>query len=158
MQEGAGSKTVWFDNYYQTKVTDTDFISRIANTNFTNDLVTVDEVNVVRKNGNYYYSSPVEWIVLDDDCDSYTLISKKILGKKVFDSKLRRRGWHDSEIRTWCNGTFFNLAFTESEQDNMIQSTVSNTCLSDDFSYGNITTTDYVWLLHEDDIHVKDIT
>lgn len=113
------NKTVWFGNYYQTKVTDNDYISRMSKASFTDDRANVGGINIARRNNNYYYSSPIEWLVLDEEDDSYLLLSKKVLEKRSLG-----QFWYESNLRQWLNNDFYDLAFSDEEKNNIVTSEV----------------------------------
>lgn len=150
--DGNAQKTVWFGSYYQTKVTDEDYISRFASVDYQDSVAVVGGVGVASTSKGYYYSTPIEWIVVDSEGDNYTLLSKKVLSHRKFDSG---SGWPDSSLRNWCNSWFLEHAFSEQEQANMIKTKLTNDCLCRNpiYTHETITTTDYVWLLDEFDIN-----
>lgn len=68
----------------------------------------------VIKMGNYN-GKDLEWYVLEQGVDTYTLLLTTAV--KKFDAyTYSRRGWVDSDIRVWLNEEFLNEAFTEEQQ------------------------------------------
>lgn len=147
----AERQTVYFGRYYQEEVTDKNTISYLKIVSFVDNKATVGGVDFTKKNGRYYYSTPIEWEILEDSNNNYLLMSKKILDTTTYSSSI---GWPDSKIRKWCNDTFYNQAFTMEEQDDLAEETLENDCLCHDpiYTHETIITKDYVWLLDENDI------
>ncbi|MBR4313874.1 MAG: hypothetical protein IKP66_03085 [Lachnospiraceae bacterium] len=95
---------------------------------------------------------PIEWIVLDKKGDEYLLLSKYVLDYHQFqNTKVEGKSvsWNDSDIRRWANTEFLDNAFSESEQKNIMQSTIDNT--NNDY-YSLKSTEDKIFLLSLDEI------
>lgn len=148
----AEKQTVYFGGYYQEKLTDKNYISRLEKVDFVNDRAIVEGISFARKDGGYYYVTPIEWEVLDSDADNYLLISKKILDYHTFTSF-----WHESDLRSWLNEDFYNIAFTSEEKLSMAKITHSTRYYPYDDAYIDhkepqyIETSDYVTLLDKNE-------
>lgn len=95
---------------------------------------------------------PIEWIVLDKKGDEYLLLSKYVLDYYQYQSNKTEgkfASWNDSNIRMWANTEFLSNAFKESEQKNIMLSTIENT--NNDY-YNLKTTEDRIFLLSLDEI------
>ena len=66
--------------------------------------------------GNYHGSN--EWLILDKDEDTVLLLSKDVIDARQFNSVLNK--WESSDIRNWLNNTYCKEAFSESEQNEMV--------------------------------------
>ena len=72
----------------------------------------------------------IEWIVLDKKGDEYLLLSKYVLDYCQF-KNVKVEGetisWVNSDIRMWANTEFINSAFSETEEKNIMLSSIDNT-------------------------------
>ncbi len=75
--------------------------------------------------------TPIEWIVLENDGSSVTLLSKYILDNIPYNYEWLPMTWENSYIRLWLNTEFYDAAFDESEKSH-IQTT---TCVNEDNPY-----------------------
>ena len=114
------------------------------------DLVTFGsyEQDNVATNGQ----EAIEWIVLDKKSDgSLLLISRFGLDAMPYHEKLGPFSWDMSSIRRFLNGTFYNTAFSASEKEKVLTTTVVN---EDNFFWGTkggSNTNDKVFLLSSDE-------
>jgi hypothetical protein len=69
--------------------------------------------------------SPIEWNVLDERDGKLLLISKTGLETGPFNSKKQRAAWAESSVRAWLNCDFLAQAFSEEEQNAIMETTVS---------------------------------
>lgn len=69
---------------------------------------------------------PIEWIVLAVDDNEALLISKYCLDCQPFNKSYGEVGWEFSYLRKWLNGSFFDTAFTEAEQERIVLSEVAS--------------------------------
>ncbi|MCQ2522195.1 MAG: tetratricopeptide repeat protein [Lachnospiraceae bacterium] len=74
---------------------------------------------------------PIEWIVLFNDGNTVTLLSKYILDNWAYNYENRTVVWENSDIRMWLNNEFYSAAFSD-EQKSYIQTT---TCTNEDNPY-----------------------
>lgn len=61
-------------------------------------------------------AEPIEWIVLANDGESCTLISKYGLDAVSYNREWTSVTWETCTLRKWLNGEFLNTAFTPKEQ------------------------------------------
>lgn len=77
--------------------------------------------------GNYEQGegqAPIEWIVLDRQEDRALLLSKYALDAKPFhEVEDWNVTWTDCTLRSWLNGEFFDVAFSDEERAQIIQVT-----------------------------------
>lgn len=64
----------------------------------------------------------IEWIILDKKELSILVISKQALDCKQYNESYTDVTWENCSLRKWLNGTFYNTAFSSTEQS-QIQST-----------------------------------
>ena len=119
--------SVYYGNYIQDKVVNKDELDALEGYKFTNYRLNVDGIGYVLKDGKVYKDTPIEWQILYDEGDCYALISKKVLEIRPFDDTIVGTiFWHNSQLREWLNGTFFNDAFSRDEQNDIETTTLSN--------------------------------
>lgn len=80
--------------------------------------------------GNYYKSSeeskePIEWQVLEKTDNEILLISKHVLDKKMYFNRRQDITWSECSLREWLNDEFLNTAFSEEEQNMLLNSNVT---------------------------------
>ena len=95
----------------------------------------------------------IEWIVLETDGRTATLLSRYALDCKPYCAQRVKTGWETSTLRTWLNTDFLNTAFTADEQAKLMTTTVTtynNLKYFEDTPYDN--TRDRVFLLSLDEI------
>lgn len=66
----------------------------------------------------------IEWIVLDNTDGKLLVISKNILNYMRYSATTTV--WEYSDLRTWLNGEFYDLAFSDDEKDSIALSVVEN--------------------------------
>lgn len=82
--------------------------------------------------GNYPQatSTPedLEWIVLDVDTTNRRalLVSRKVIDCQQYNTTSTTVTWETCSLRTWCNNTFLNAAFSASEQSRIPTTTIQN--------------------------------
>jgi len=87
--------------------------------------VTYSDGSDVIKDGEYFFKVlPIEWIILYQDNNQYTVMSKKILDAHIFDEATNN--YAASSIATYLAELIAKL-FTEEEANNIVMSTVRNT-------------------------------
>lgn len=67
------------------------------------------------KNGDF--KSPIEWKILKKEKDRILMVSKYALDAKPYNTTAANVTWEDCSLRKWLNGTFFESAFSQNEQD-----------------------------------------
>ena len=85
-----------------------------------NEVVFGSYRHITSASGAYEGSpTPIEWLVIDEDEDSYTLFAKYIVdGNRAVDATLAAElslPLIDSELEGWLNGAFKNAAFNDDE-------------------------------------------
>ncbi len=86
---------------------------------------------------------PLEWIVIHINENVMLLISRYCIDCRSFDKS--NGMWETSDLRTWLNGVFFNGAFSASERECIIKTTIKTEKYRNSDEY--ITTHDSVFLL-----------
>lgn len=71
-------------------------------------------------------TEPIEWIVLDKQGDKLLLLSKKVLDSRNYYGAYYPVTWEESHLRFWLNSLFYESAFTEEEQQKILQTEVVN--------------------------------
>lgn len=90
--------------------------------------------------------APIEWIVLDRQEDRALLLSKYALDAKPFhEVENWDVTWADCTLRSWLNGEFFDVAFSDEERAQIIQVTNTTANAPD--------TQDSVFLLNLDELN-----
>lgn len=95
--------------------------------------------------GNYYkddgdHLENLEWQVLKNGPRKTTLITKDIIDCVSFDYEEQGHSysnyWYFSNIRSWLNNDFYNLAFSQEEKDMILTQNLYNTYDFDKNNYG----------------------
>lgn len=94
---------------------------------------------------------PIEWYVLYSDGDKALLLSRYALINKQFYSSWTNVTWDNSIIRNWLNNDFYYSAFTNNEKNSIL--TNGKGYSSWQGEYGEITTSDNVFLLSLDEVN-----
>ena len=106
-------------------VGDTVYFGRYPQTLITNTTGMVEGVDYVRVGTRSYKIEPIQWIVFDTDGDGPFLFSKLGLEYRVWHTTANSQvTWADSNVRAWLNSTFFNQAFSSSDQSMIATSEV----------------------------------
>ena len=119
-------------------------------------------------NNIYYFKyEPLKWQVLDPKTG--LVLSKSIIDSQAYSNTVYKNGtdaygkaacWNNasytkyandyatSSIRKWLNEDFYNTAFTSSQKQNILPTTLDNSAYSTDYSeYDSVSTTDNIFLL-----------
>ncbi len=119
-------------------------------------------------NNIYYFKyEPLKWQVLDPKTG--LVLSKSIIDSQAYSNTIYRGDtnaygtadfWNNaqhtkyandyatSSIRKWLNEDFYNTAFTSTQKQNILPTTLDNSAYSTDYSkYDSVSTTDNVFLL-----------
>ncbi|HOO25941.1 MAG TPA: DUF6273 domain-containing protein [Clostridiales bacterium] len=83
----------------------------------------------------------IEWIILAKEGDKSLIISKQIIDAKAYNNEREAVIWETSSLRAWLNSTFLYDAFSASEQDKIILTSVKN----------EVDTEDKIFLLSSDE-------
>lgn len=108
---------------------------------------------------HYFLVEPILWRVLtyNPNTKQAFLITNNIIEAQMYVNETSERlidgrviypsNYEYSDVRKWCNNTFFNQAFNTSEKANIILKTINN--LYSNYSYQNVydrNTEDYVYI------------
>ena len=86
------------------------------------------EQNNIRSDG----AEPIEWIVLDVKSDRILLLSQYALDSERYHYRKESVSWDTCSVRDWLNTTFYEAAFTCSEQRSILS---SGTSVYDDYVF-----------------------
>lgn len=105
------------------------------------------------QNGNG--PEPIEWIVIASESDKVLAITKNSLEFKKYELTIMRNcSWESSSLRSWMNGDFYNMAFTDAEKRNILTTSLTNEANS---LYGTAagcgTTMDKIFALSETEVN-----
>ena len=155
---------VYYGQYYQTKVNDEDIINYLNN-NKENNYASIDNYKFLYATNNEYFASknwyalePIEWEIIKEDNDSYTLLSKNILFRANYSSDASAdMSWSNSDIRKSLN-EFYDEWFSESEKNNIIVTNNKTYCYPYNNAYVDKTdafyesTEDKIYILSEEEL------
>ena len=93
---------------------------------------------------------PIEWITLAREGNEVLLFSTKGLDSLAYSVSKNTADWESSSVRDWLNSTFFESAFSNAEQSNILKKTISAD-INVDYPYCDqgVDTTDCVFLLSD---------
>ena len=94
---------------------------------------------------------PIEWLVLTKEDGKALLISKYGLNAKPFHHEFTDITWEKCDLRAWLNDEFMNTAFTEEEQNKIVQVVNQNPNNAQYGTNGGNATRDRVFLLSIDE-------
>lgn len=94
----------------------------------------------------------IEWIVLDKEDGKLLLLSKYVLDARGYAGAWYNVTWEDSNLRFWLNESFYKNAFTETEQDQILQTQVLNENNPEYGTKGGNDTIDHIFLLSLDEV------
>ena len=71
---------------------------------------------------------PIEWVVIDksEENNSCFVISKQILDCLPYNNKREKVLWKNCSTREWLNSSFYDTAFSDTEKENILQTTVDD--------------------------------
>lgn len=95
--------------------------------------------------------TPIEWIVLDTDAQTATLISRNELELMAYHNEQSAVTWETCTLRTWLNGAFLDTAFTAGEQARIRTTDVTTFGYAQDNTDISVNTRDKVWLQSSDE-------
>ncbi|MBR5973573.1 MAG: hypothetical protein IK020_00145 [Clostridiales bacterium] len=75
--------------------------------------------------GNYG-GRPFRWIIIDQDDDTYYLVSQYILDMRAYDENGQTADWESSSIRKWLNEDFYEQAFNQDEKARIVATVSGN--------------------------------
>ena len=94
----------------------------------------------------------IEWLVLEEDDESMTLLSKDILGAMPYNKDGSGTTWEKSSIRKYLNSDFYEKIFSNEEKEKILNSELVNNENPDTKTSGGENTSDKVYLLSIDDV------
>ena len=148
---------VYFGRYYQDLVISQNELEALKQYEFVDNELHLDNVSYLYEDGNYYKESAIEWRVLDEDSESYLLLSEKIISRRRYHD-WSCEGWKDASLRVWLNSNFINYAFAKEKDDLIETEVVSRNVNREKINLAGSTddyvlesTRDKVWLLDEDE-------
>jgi|LSQX01.3.fsa_nt_gb uncharacterized protein YjdB len=106
-----------------------------------------DENGYVTNTVYWFKYEPIKWRVLDPSAG--LVIAENIVDSQEFYPETPYPAWADSNVRAWLNGTFFDTAFTSTEQSYIVASTVSTPAYAG--ISGGADTTDKLFLLSREE-------
>lgn len=128
-------------------------LRRNGNGDSAGNVVQGDEVDIVTF-GNYEQDNnhsngaePLEWIVLDRQDDKVLLLSRYVIDCQQYHEKYYDITWAECDLRNWLNSTFYESAFNEEQQWQIIETEVLNPDNEEYGTPGGVTTYDKVFLL-----------
>ena len=68
---------------------------------------------------------PIEWVVLCKDGDKMLLLSKYALESMQFNAVQDEVSWEGSSLRAWLNGDFYQAAFSQEEQGEIVETSLA---------------------------------
>jgi len=155
------AQTVFFGRYVQEQVPhESQEEQFLENEEIVGNDTYIDGIRYYIRDGYYYKDAPIEWYIIKDNGNSYTLLSKYVLGTSDYDGRVTGSNfWDTSGIRKFLNTTFIERAFSPNEQNQLIP--VVNT--TKEYTYESIyivgdrvptivTTEDRVFLLSKNEI------
>ncbi len=95
---------------------------------------------------------PIEWIVLDSDGQKSLFLSRYGLEGKPYNTTYGTVTWESCSLRNWLNKIFFETAFSQSEQNAIIETLISNPDNPVYGTSGGNDTADKVFLLSYDEL------
>ena len=120
---------------------------------------------VIQDRHYYFKVEPIKWRVISESTNSYQLLSEYILDAKAYykteairqinGKTIYSNNYAHSDIRTWLNNEFYNIAFTQKEKNDIIYTNVDNsssTTSEQTYKYVCENTKDKVYLLSYKDL------
>ena len=96
--------------------------------------------------GNYK-GSDINWFIIEKSGNKALLLSEKVLDKKPYHDKVETTTWENCYIRTWLNESFISEAFSASEVDYIINSSLNHPNSLKYGTSGGNATNDKIFLL-----------
>lgn len=95
---------------------------------------------------------PLEWVVLDQKEDRILLLSRYVIDCKPYHSVDTDITWENCDLRDWMNHGFFRTAFSEKQQEQIMETEVKNSDNKQYDTYGGNDTYDRVFLLSIEEV------
>lgn len=90
------------------------------------EVVTLDKAQIGDSVVFGSYEGCNEWIVLDKDGDRVLLLSKYAIKEGQYHDKWSYTSWENCTLRKWLNNDYIDEAFSEEEQELLIDTKVDN--------------------------------
>ncbi len=74
----------------------------------------------------YYKKEPIKWRVLEVNGNDAFLLADQCLDAKPYNNEAKDVVWEDSSLRKWLINDFYNTAFTNNEQNSIIETDWAN--------------------------------
>ena len=94
----------------------------------------------------------IEWLVVDEDDESMTLLSKYILDVAPYNIGGGSTTWEKSSIRKYLNEEFYDKVFTSDEKEKVLDSFLDNNENPNTKTSGGEQTKDKIYLLSIDEV------
>ena len=108
---------ITFGSYPQTVITNDYLKAKLAEQDYdSNGVLYYNGDRYLRDGTNYYGMLPITWRVLSVDSDGLYVMAEKILDWQECNTSNKDITWADCMLRTWLNGYFYNIAFSDSEK------------------------------------------
>lgn len=138
--------TLYFGRYPQREITDSFEKTKIIQNDMDkNGIISYDDELYYREGNRIFEYSPIQWQVMAVDKDRIYVLSSKILDNRQYHNLDSGVTWAGCTLRTWLNNSFYNLAFSNSEKENIIATHLINNNYKG--ISGGTDTYDKVWLL-----------
>lgn len=95
---------------------------------------------------------PIEWEIVSKEDGKMLLVSRYILDSQPYNIELENVSWETCSLRAWLNDDFYNTAFSEEEQVQILTTHLDN---YDDFGQGDASgkdTDDKVFCLRNEEV------
>ena len=114
------TQTIHNDNSENAPASIDPFVAQTINAKF-GDVITMGtyEQDGDPSNG----SEPIEWIILKDNGDSFTLLSRYCLEAAPFNETRTFVQWSNCTLRKWLNNVFYNNVFNNDEKKRIVDVT-----------------------------------
>ncbi len=106
-----------------------------------------NEIPITNRQEYYFKVEPIVWRILKEESGIVTLLSEKALNTHCFYSgsdtrtidgeTIYKNNYEYSDIRTWLNSDFYDMAFSSSEKSKIQETTVDNSAKSTGYGTGN---------------------
>ena len=109
--------TIIFGSYPQTTVNDDYLRAKLAEQKYdSKGILYYSGERYIRINSDYYGMRPIEWRVLSVDSDGLYIMAEKILDCQHYNNSGNSTTWADCTLRTWLNGYFYDIAFSDEDK------------------------------------------
>ena len=106
-----------FGSYPQTTINDDYLRAKLAEQKYdSKGILYYNGDRYIRIDSNYYGMRPIEWRVLSVDSDGLYIMAEKILDCQIYDNSGNSTTWANCTLRTWLNGYFYDIAFSDEDK------------------------------------------